>query len=508
MNDGPGVIPLTSALYDSEGMRALDAAGMALPEIAPGELMERAGAALLAAVRAHWPEVRRLGILCGPGNNGGDGYVLARLAAQAGLDVRLHGGPSRARPESDGRQAHRRWIEHGGAMAPLEAFDPADAELWVDCLFGIGLERPLHDAYGEVVERLNASGRRVLAADIPSGVNADTGAVPGPAVRARHTVTMIADKLGLHTGAGVDYAGTVEVARLDLPEQIARGVMPRARHLGPEDWQDRLPARRPGAHKGNAGHVLVVGGAPGFSGAARLTALAALRAGAGRVTLATHEDHAAWANADRPEIMVRAVREPTDLLRLARQVDVIAAGPGLGTEEWGRRLWHAVADAGVPLVVDADALNLLAATPRQMDSWILTPHPGEAGRLLNRPAAEVEANRPAAVLELAQRFGGVSLLKGAGTLVADADPGVEVGPLSCVTGGHAGMAVPGSGDVLTGIIVALRAQGLEARAAAEIGAAWHCAAGRVLRARLGSWRGLLAGELADALPAAAGEEGV
>ncbi len=500
MNHEPDPQGLTSALFDNAGMRALDAAGLALPGMAPGELMERAGQALLAVVRREWPQARRIGILCGPGNNGGDGYVLARLAAEAGLEVRVHGGPSRARPESDGRRAHARWREGGGEVHALEDFDPAAADLWVDCLFGIGLERPLTDAYGALIEQLNASGAPVLAADVPSGVDIDTGRVLGQAVRAERTLTMIADKLGLHTGGAVDCAGEVEVARLDLPGTVAEGIAPVARHLGPANWREYLPARRPGVHKGDCGHVLVVGGAPGYSGAARLAATAALRAGAGRVTLATHPDHAAWANLERPELMVQGIRDTGELQALMRRVDVVVVGPGLGQDAWGRGMWLAVADAELARVVDADALNLLAEAPRRGEGWILTPHPGEAARLQGTDAGSIEADRPGQVRDLAGRLGGVVLLKGAGTLVA----GPEAGLLTCVTGGHPGMATAGSGDVLTGIIAALRGQGADARTAAEVGAAWHCAAACVARDRLGGARGMLAGDLADALPAATG----
>ncbi|WP_024326038.1 bifunctional ADP-dependent NAD(P)H-hydrate dehydratase/NAD(P)H-hydrate epimerase [Thioalkalivibrio sp. AKL19] len=491
---------MTSALFDNAGMRALDAAGLDLPGMAPGELMERAGQALLTVVRRAWPRARRIGILCGPGNNGGDGYVLARLAAETGLEVWVHGGASRARPESDGRRAYARWRDGGGEVRALEDFDPAAADLWVDCLFGIGLERPLTDAYGALIEQLNASDVPVLAADVPSGVDIDTGRVLGQAVRADRTLTMIADKLGLHTGAAVDCAGEVEVASLDLPGAVAGGIAPVARRLGPADWRGHLPARRPGVHKGDCGHVLVVGGAPGYSGAARLAATAALRAGAGRVTLATHPEHAAWANQERPELMVQGIRDAGELQTLLRRVDVVAVGPGLGQDAWGRGLWLAVADAELPRVVDADALNLLAEAPRRGEDWILTPHPGEAARLQGTDVASIEADRPGQVHALVGRLGGVVLLKGAGTLVADAGAGL----LTCVTGGHPGMATAGSGDVLTGIIAALRGQGADARTAAEVGAAWHCAAACVARDRLGGARGMLAGDLADALPAAGG----
>ncbi|WP_018935803.1 bifunctional ADP-dependent NAD(P)H-hydrate dehydratase/NAD(P)H-hydrate epimerase [Thioalkalivibrio sp. ALJ24] len=508
MNDAPAPPSPASPvfgepLFDSASMRELDATAMALPGIAPGELMDRAGAALLEHLRACWPEVTRIGVLCGPGNNGGDGFVLARRARAAGLEVVLHAGSSRAREESDGQRARRLWEESGGQIHPLETFEPATAELWVDALFGIGLQRPLTDGYGDVIERLNRAGLPVLAADVPSGVDTDSGALRGQAVRATRTLTFIADKPGLHTGAAVDHAGAVSVAPLDLPHSLVESFAPTARRVGPGHWRSGLPRRRPGAHKGDAGHVMVVGGAPGFAGAGRLAATAALRAGAGRVTLLTHPEHAAFVCSDRPEIMVRGVSEGPELLRWLERADAVAIGPGLDQGPWGRELWLAAADSGRPLVVDADALNLLAQTPRRSDDWVLTPHPGEAGRLLNLEAAAVEADRPTRLRELVARFGGAVLLKGAGTLVADAGEG----PYDCVTGGHPGMATPGCGDALTGIIAALRGQGLGARGAARAGAAWHAAAARVAAHRLGGDIGMLAGDLIDALPAAAGGQG-
>ncbi|WP_024328705.1 bifunctional ADP-dependent NAD(P)H-hydrate dehydratase/NAD(P)H-hydrate epimerase [Thioalkalivibrio sp. ALR17-21] len=505
MNDAPAhpspASPVPGErLFDTTRMRELDATAMALPGMAPGELMDRAGAALLEHLQECWPGVSRVGVLCGPGNNGGDGFVLARRARAAGLEVVLHAGSSRAREESDGKRARRLWEESGGEIHPLETFDPATADVWVDALFGIGLQRPLTDVYGEVIERLNRADRAVLAADAPSGVDTDNGALRGQAARATRTLTFIADKPGLHTGAAVDCAGTVSVATLDLPHSLAQSFAPAAWRIGPGHWRAGLPRRRPGAHKGDAGHVMIVGGAPGFAGAGRLAATAALRAGAGRVTLLTHPEHAAFVCNDRPEIMVRGVSEGPELLRWLERADAVAIGPGLDQGPWGRELWLAAADSGRPVVVDADALNLLAQTPRHSDDWVLTPHPGEAGRLLNLDAAAVEADRPGRLRELVVRFGGTVLLKGAGTLIADTDGG----PYDCVTDGHPGMATPGCGDVLTGVIAALRGQGLDARGAARIGAGWHAAAGRVAARRLGGTVGMLAGDLIAALPAAAG----
>lgn len=491
-------VPIANRLYGESGMRELDRRAMAQPGLAGGALMERAGAALLEALTAAHPEARRLGVLCGPGNNGGDGFVLARLASRVGWAVTVHAGAAGANPDSDGARARRAWLAEGGVVHAFGAFAPEAADVWTDCLFGIGLRRPLEGAVAALVERLNASGLPVLAADVPSGVDIDTGSVRGVAVRAELTVTMIADKLGLHTGAAVDHAGRIQVAGLGVPPDLFADVPWIATRETGEDLGRRLPPRRPGAHKGDFGHLLVIGGAPGYSGAARLAATAALRAGAGRVTLVTHPQHAAVANVGRPELMVRAAASARDLQPLLSSADAVAIGPGLAQEAWGRSIWLTVADWRGPLVVDADALNLLAQAPRRREDWVLTPHPGEAGRLLGIHAAAVNADRPAALSRLSDRFGGVSLLKGAGTLVASGSAAVPV----CITGGHPGMATAGMGDVLTGIIAALRAQGQDAASAAVLGAAWHVAAANLAARRMGGQRGMLAGDAVDALPGA------
>jgi ADP-dependent NAD(P)H-hydrate dehydratase / NAD(P)H-hydrate epimerase len=489
---------IANRLYGEKGMRELDRRALAQPEAAGGQLMDRAAAALLQALGQHFPDARRLGVLCGPGNNGGDGFVLARLAMQAGWNVVVHAGATGPRPGSDGERARSDWTASGGAIQALEAFTPDTADVWVDCLFGIGLARPIGEPFAFLIERLNRSGLPVLAADVPSGIAVDTGRVLGTAVNARVTVTMLADKLGLHTGAGVDHAGEVRVADLGIPEDLHRGVPFLAERTSPGAVPSLLPARRRGMHKGDCGHVLVVGGAPGTSGAARLAATAALRAGAGRVTLVTHPEHAGWANLGRPELMVQPATSGAELVPLLERADVVAIGPGLGQGAWGRALWLAAADWDGPLVVDADALNLLSQAPRRRDRWVLTPHPGEASRLLGEDSAAINADRLGAVRALVKRFGGVALLKGAGTLVASAHDA----PAACVTGGHPGMATAGMGDVLTGIIAALLGQGLAPQEAAVAGGAWHVAAARLAATRLGAERGMVAGDVIEALPSA------
>lgn len=493
----------TYRLYDEKGMRLLDGRALQLPGFGEGLLMESAGFALWEGLRLHFASFSRLGVLCGPGNNGGDGWVLARLAADSGWDVVVHAPPVNDRTPSDAERARRRWVEDGGNIHDFASFDPLKADIWVDALFGLGMHQAPREPYASVIQRLNESRQPVLAVDIPSGVDVNTGSAPGSVVRASLTITMIADKLGLRTGSAVDYTGKVEVASLGLPESLHEGIAPIAERIDLEEVASGLPPLRPGAHKGDFGHVLVIGGAPGYSGAARLSATAALRAGAGRVTLLTHPEHASWANSGCPEVMVRAIHRPEEILPFLGNVNAIVVGPGLGLDSWGKGLWEVVANCGLPLVVDADALTLLAQHPRYSENWILTPHPGEAGRLLGWDTPSVNFRRVPAIQALQKRFGGVILLKGAGTLVCAADK-VQGNSLSiyCLNKGHPGMAIAGMGDVLAGVIGALVGQKLSLRQAACLGGTWHILAALLALYRRGTERGILAGEVAEHLPTA------
>jgi ADP-dependent NAD(P)H-hydrate dehydratase / NAD(P)H-hydrate epimerase len=453
------------------------------------ELMSRAAAAALHALRARWPRAQRIRVVCGAGNNAGDGYVLARLARAAGLDARVLWLRDPGGLRGAAATAHADASAAGVALAAFEPAALADADLIVDALLGTGLDRPLAAEWAAAVAAIDAAGRPVLALDIPSGLHADTGAVLGCAVRADLTITFIAPKLGLYTGAGPDHVGQIELANLDVPDAVFQALPVAAWHVAAEALPRWLPGPRPRtAHKGRFGHVLVVGGQPGMGGAARLAAEAAARAGAGLVSVATHPQHAATLNSDRPELMCTGVACAEDLRPLLARATVVAVGPGLGQDAWARNLLATLWDADLPLVLDADALNLLARNPLRRDDWVLTPHPGEAARLLGTTAAAVQADRPAAVAALQSRYGGVVVLKGAGTLIHDG----QVCRLSTV--GNPGMASGGMGDVLTGVIAGLRAQGLDPLAAAAAGVLVHGLAGDAV-ARAGGERGLLAGDL-------------
>lgn len=477
-------------LFTAEAMRAMDRHAIDQLGIPGVELMERAGAAAFAALRLRWPEAQFLSVVCGGGNNGGDGYVIARLAMESGLDVRVYAVTHPEMLKGDALRAFQAYHQVGGSWLDYIPAQLEGAEVIVDALFGTGLTRDVTGIPAAVIRAINHCPAGVLAVDIPSGLNADTGAVMGCAVEADLTVSFIGLKRGLFTGAGPAHRGETVFDDLGTPTEVRRSVPVSARLIRDED--SRLPPRRRDAHKGDFGHVLVVGGDLGYSGAARLAGEAAARIGAGLVSVATRREHAAFLNLARPELMCRGVMSHAELEPLFDKADVIALGPGLGQSEWGRLMFAAALTSGLPLVVDADALNLLAQNPTHRDDWILTPHPGEAGRLLHAGSAAVMHDRFAAAAEIQQRYGGVVVLKGAGSLIL----GPQGLPQVC-SSGNPGMATGGTGDVLTGVIAGLMAQGWNPLEAAVTGVQLHGSAGD-LAASAGE-RGLLAGDLMEPL---------
>jgi len=455
-----------SNAYAAAAVREMDR--IAIEELGiPGyDLMRRAGQAAFDCARQRHPGARRWLVLCGAGNNAGDGYVVARLALAAGLRVAVVALSDPRGLTGDAAAAWRDFERAGGSVNPFSDAVCAGADLVVDGLLGTGLARPLEGAWLQVVERVNAAGRPVLALDVPSGLDADTGQPLGAALRADVTVTFIGRKQGLYLGRGPDHAGEVRFADLGVPAEKFAHVAPQLRLFGTAERLQALPRRARTAHKGDFGHVLVVGGNDGMGGAARLAGEAALRAGAGLVSVATRPGHAAALAAARPELMCRGVTSPADLDPLLARATVVAIGPGLGQDEWARGLLARVLECRQRLVVDADALNLLAARPGRRDDWVLTPHPGEAGRLLGTDSAAVQADRKAAAAALVERYGGVALLKGRCTLVA------AQGHLPWVIdAGNPGMASGGMGDVLTGLVA-----GLVAQSPAALALATACAA--------------------------------
>ncbi|WP_049622988.1 bifunctional ADP-dependent NAD(P)H-hydrate dehydratase/NAD(P)H-hydrate epimerase [Frateuria defendens] len=476
--------PYPRALYTVEQVRALDHRAIDTLGIGGFTLMQRAAAAAFASLRRHWPQARRVLVCCGPGNNGGDGYLIAAQARATGFAVEVIELAAEAR--GDAARAREACLVAGVAPCPWRegAALPA-ADVLVDALYGTGLSRPPQPAVAALIERINASGLPVLAVDVPSGIDADTGRRPGVAVQADITTSFIAAKRGLYTGHAPSHTGVVELDELDLPEALWREQPVDAHLLAPAT----LPPRARDAHKGDNGHVLAVGGDHGTAGAIRLCGEAALRAGAGLVSVATRPEQLVALNSARPELMAHAVNGPQALEPLLGRASVLAVGPGLGQGAWGHALWLTALDSGKPLVLDADGLNLLAREPRRFEQpAVLTPHPGEAARLLGGSVTEVQADRFAAARALAARYGAVVVLKGAGSLIADPDGRLDVCPW-----GNPGMAAGGMGDLLTGIVAALLGQGCTPWEAACLGVGLHARAGDAA-AREGE-RGLMPSDL-------------
>lgn len=485
-------MPHALPLYRADAVRAIERAAFARGVDAFG-LMTQAGEAAAALLRQRWPDVRRVGVLCGSGNNGGDGYVAALALHRAGLDVALVAGGEPRTPAA--RAAAERWQATGqGLRDPASPLPEVDA--WIDGLFGIGLSRAPEATCAALMQAVGAQRRPVLALDVPSGIDADRGSAPGVVLTAATTLCFIAAKPGLFTAQGREAAGDVVVEPLGLDVE----TLAAAASLGaPTAWAvrsaalaDALPRRRVDSHKGHHGRVLCLGGDHGMAGALVLCAEAAARGGAGWVEALSQPETVLALNVRRPEVMAAVMPEGDALGAQLAAADVLAVGPGLEQGAWGRRVFDVALASGRPLVLDADALNLLAEAPRAVPGAVLTPHPGEAARLLGCRTTEVQADRFAAVAALVARFEAAVVLKGAGTVVAA--PG-ETPRL--IDAGHPGMASAGMGDALTGLVAALRAQGLPAFEAAWVGALAHSAAADAVPRR----RGLLASDVIAAFDA-------
>jgi NAD(P)H-hydrate epimerase len=481
-------IPVSRRLYDAASSRKLDEIAGVEFGLSGDELMERAGSAAFRILRERWPAAENIAVACGMGNNGGDGFVVARLAVEAGLraEIILFGETARLKNEAACAFAKL------PAGIPVRGTDKAslkNADLIVDALFGTGLCRPIEGSPAELVGKINSAGKPILALDIPSGMSSDTGRVLGIAVKADVTVAFIGLKRGLFTADGPDHAGEIILADLGVPREAHERVNVSCELLDPAVELKKLAPRPTNAHKGLFGHVLVIGGSPGMTGAALLAGEAALRTGAGLVSLAVPDMNAPLIAEQRPELMVRDATDPEILSRLIAKAGVIAIGPGLGTSSWAETALREALKTDKPLVIDADALNLLARNPLRRDGWILTPHPGEAARLLDCPVKDAEADRFAAARALQSRYGGVIILKGCGSLVCD---GAST-PIGVCAAGNPGMASGGMGDALTGVVAALFAQKLGASDAAKLSVCAHACAGDLAAGK--SPRGLIATDL-------------
>lgn len=467
-----GGLPLYTAAACAELDRQVIAAGT------PGyELMQRAARSAWQLLQQRWPQAGRISVFCGGGNNGGDGLLVALYAAQAGWQVRLWLAVDPADYRNEAAQA---WIDVAayGLLPQTTEPTPADfmaSEVLVDALLGIGVQGEVRGRVREWINTINAAKASVLALDVPSGLWVDAGEFGTCVIRADITLTFIACKPGLFTGRGSEVCGEILLCDLgiqprDWPVQAVAELQQQA--------SSPLPPRKASGHKGDHGRLLIIGGLRGMGGAALLAAQAALRCGAGMVKVITAPEHVAAFLAAQPEIMVEALQnKPQKQLQQAFDWgDVLLIGPGLGQGPLACELWRASWNFNGAQLVDADGLNLWAAglIPPDGQQRVITPHPGEAARLLGCSIDQVQHQRLQAVAQLVQKTSSVALLKGAGSLVATPDQ--QQLPVICPFG-NPGMGVAGMGDLLSGCIAALMAQGFSASLAAQQGMRIHAQAG-------------------------------
>jgi hydroxyethylthiazole kinase-like uncharacterized protein yjeF len=474
-------------IYRTPALREIEARAGA------SSLMERAGEAAAQFARSLCGDTARsVLVLAGPGNNGGDAFETAVHLKRWFFRVTVVFAGGRERLPEDSKRALAKWDAAGGSL--LDAIPDGERfDLAVDGLFGIGLKRPLEGRHRAAVEKLNALRIPVLSLDVPSGLDADTGAVMGCAVRATHTITFIAYKPGLLTLDGPDHCGALRVDALGLDPSAL--LAPEGALLDADILAAAVAPRPKNFHKGMAGSVGVLGGASGMVGAAVIAGRAALRCGAGRVYLGLLTSRPPYVDYAHPELMLR---KPAEVL--AKDLaDAIAAGPGMGKAESAKKALRGALAAPVPLVLDADALNLIAAdralsaaTAKRTAPTIITPHPAEAARLLGKATGGVQADRVAAARELASRYGSLALLKGNGSVIAEPQGRFWINP-----SGNPGMASAGMGDALAGIVAALCAQGAEPLSALLAGTWLHGAAADALVAAGSGPVGITASEVID-----------
>ncbi len=456
------------------------------------DLMVRAGNAAFELARKQYPTARHWLILCGHGNNGGDGYIVASRALAAGLNVTLIACPGNRPLPAEAHQAQSQWLAAGGVINQPNILWPQHIDLIIDGLLGIGLRAAPQSVYATLIDTANRHHAAKISLDIPSGLSADSGAALGSVIRADHTLTFVTLKPGLLTGQARDWVGHLHCNDLGLAPWLATQPV-QIERLTAGNLPQWLKPRRPCAHKGEHGRLLLVGGDKGLGGAIRMAGEAALRSGAGLVRVLTHIEHVAPMLAARPELMVQELTDET-LAQSMDWADVLVVGPGLGQSDWGRNALNLLQQSDKPALWDADALNLLALNPLKRQNRVLTPHPGEAARLLGCRVADIESDRLLSARNIVKQYGGVVVLKGAGTLIAS-----EQGEMAIADVGNAGMASGGMGDILSGIIGGLIAQKLVLYDAACAGCVVHGVAADKL-AEVQGTRGLLATDLLSVIP--------
>jgi hydroxyethylthiazole kinase-like uncharacterized protein yjeF len=461
--------------------------------ISSGTLMQCAGASALGYLHEHWPKANRLAVICGTGSNGGDGFVLARLAFARGWDVSVWQVGDPERLKGDALKAAQSCYQVGLVIDDVDDFYDINADVIVDAVVGIGAHGPMREKVLEAIHLINNSDCPVLSIDVPSGLDADTGAVLGEAaVYADATVCFIGLKRGLLTHHGIDHVGTLYCDSLQTPSMVFDHVLPEVECIDYDRYRHLFASRQRerNTHKGHFGHVLVVGGNVGYAGAPMMAAMGALRVGAGLVSTAVHPKSIAVASSRYPEVMIHALDSVDVLAPLLEAADVIVLGPGLGRDAWAQSIYKAVLASKQAKVLDADALYFLAQSPQTFsEETVLTPHPGEAGSLLQQTATQIQQDRFLSIKSMHEKFKACIVLKGAGSLVMGASHKIALS-----NEGNPGMASGGMGDLLAGVIAALIAQGANCAKAARVGVSLHSRAGDQVATQIGQ-RGMLASDL-------------
>ncbi len=464
---------IKTPIYQTQQIREFERLAQERFNITGSVMMQRAGKAAFDFLIRRWPQTKKIAVFCGGGNNGGDGYVLANQAHERGLEVVIWQVGNHDKMSEETREAFDACVN---AKIEINEFNEKvplqHPDVIVDAITGLGLQDNLRDEAVAAIKKMQKAQVPIFSIDIPTGINSDTGEVLGAAVHADATMTFIGFKLGLLTGSGMAYSGELVYSDLQLPTELFSYVQPIAEKLHLSSYAGYIKPRSRDWHKGLSGHVLIVGGDYGFFGAPRMAAEAALRVGAGLVSVATRPENAAVMNIECPEIMVHGIKKADELASLMAKADVIVLGPGLGQSDWAKELLQRVCESELPLVIDADGLNMLSKMEKTNENWVLTPHPGEAGRLIEISAQEVQSDRLEALKAISKRYGGVTVLKGAGSLVW----APNTLPALCDKG-NPGMASAGMGDVLSGVIGGLLGQNIPLGDAAKLGVLIHAMAG-------------------------------
>ena len=480
-------------IYFREQIVAIEHAVMQDMGVSAYELMQRAANAAFHLIAQRQNDKTNCLVLVGGGNNGGDGLVFARRWLEAGRSVTVISLNKDNEWHGAAKQAYEDFIKNGGEVLNSMPHELVLSKfnLIVDAILGTGVAREIKGTIAAWVDFINNSGITILSLDTPTGLHPDTGEILSHAVQAEFTISFIANKTGFFLNDGPNCVGRLSCDDLGIPQKLYENVAtPVMRQENGEDQMHYLNSRKRTFHKGDAGYVLVVGGNSGFSGATVLAGLAALRTGAGLVSIAAHPDSVTAIRSAQPELMVHPIHAASEIEPLFERAAVIIVGPGLGQDTWAQALFEAVLKTDKPLVVDADALNILSKAPKHYDNWVLTPHPGEAARMLDKSTKNIQQDRLHNARAIQDKFGGVVVLKGANSLITTKD---DV-PTVCAEG-NPGMATAGMGDVLTGVIASLIAQGIPQLEATKLGVWLHASAGD--KAAVNGERGMIA---SDVLP--------